>query len=73
MKKVKDEIVKFDNINFYPSKLHPSICVSCIICNESIEIALENGEIGAFKVCDACKKAVMKMRGLTHQHEDKGE
>jgi hypothetical protein len=72
MKKVKDEIIKFDNINFYPSKHHHSICVSCVICNESVEITLENGEICAFKVCDECKKAVMRMRE-TIEHEDKGE
>lgn len=53
------------------------LCVSCIICGESIELTMaeemgsRNGHI--FKVCDECKEAVMKMRELTHQHEDKGE
>lgn len=51
------------------------ICVSCIICGESIELTMieemESRHGNIFKVCDECKKAVMKMRELTHQHEDK--
>ena len=55
-----------------------SIAVSCIICGESIELTMEE-EMGSrnghyiFKVCDECKKAIIKMRELTRQHEDKGE
>ena len=52
------------------------LSVSCIICGENVELNMTE-EMGSrnghyiFKVCDECKKAVMKMRE-THQHEDKG-
>lgn len=54
------------------------LCVSCIICGESIELTMAEEMASRyghhiFKVCDECKEAVMKMRELTHQHEDKGE
>lgn len=54
------------------------LATSCIICGESVLLTMEeemesrNGHYN-FKVCDECKEAVMKMRELTHQHEDKGE
>lgn len=45
------------------------LCVSCIICGESIELTnLEEmaSRCGQpiFKVCDECKAAVMKMREM---------
>ena len=55
-----------------------TLAASCIICGESVPLTMEE-EMGSrngyyiFKVCDVCKEAVMKMRELTHQHEDKGE
>ena len=55
-----------------------SIAISCIICGENVlstmaEEMASSHRHHIFKVCDECKKAVMKMRKLTHQHEDKGE
>ena len=55
-----------------------TLATSCIICGESVPLTMEE-EMGSrnghyiFKVCDECKEAVMKMRELTHQHEEKGE
>lgn len=46
------------------------LCVSCIICGESIELTMAE-EMGSrnghyiFKVCDECRRAVMKMREMT--------
>ena len=44
-----------------------TLATSCIICGESVPLTMEE-EMGSrnghyiFKVCDDCKKAVMKMR-----------
>ena len=50
------------------------IGVSCIICGDSVELndyeAMCHSNI--VKVCEKCKKAVMKMRE-TIEHEGKGE
>ena len=55
-----------------------TLATSCIICGESVPLTMEEEMVSRngyyiFKVCDKCKEAVMKMRELTHQHEDKGE
>ena len=47
-------------------------CVRCLICEESVELseieemALENGK-PVLKVCDKCRKAVMKMREVMEE------
>lgn len=46
------------------------LCTSCLICGEDVELTMKE-EMGSrnghyiFKVCDECKKAVMKMREMT--------
>ncbi len=74
MKYYNSEKITFDKIDFKIKNPDKHIkLVQCIICGENIVI--ENKECckGFIKVCDNCKNAVMNMRELTHQHEDKGE
>ena len=49
------------------------VSIPCIICGEDVVREYEGCGIVTIEICDECKKAVMKMRELTHQHKDKGE
>lgn len=47
------------------TKIEPCYAVPCVICGESVKITDEEMKYNSIvKVCDKCKRAVMKMRGM---------